>query len=96
VIIARASSPDGKMMLIVGLTAGNVARLEDGRPIRVDLARYGLADTELAILYADEAGELIDILNPATTGQTVKQWMGPGEPPPEFFRMGGTGGNGAG
>lgn len=54
-IKARGEGPDGRPVLILGLSHGNVGALLSGRPIKFDAKPYGYDGTVLIFAGEDEA-----------------------------------------
>jgi hypothetical protein len=52
-IKARATTPLGLDLAILGLSAENVMRLTEGKPIKVNLSELGLPAIEVVIAYGD-------------------------------------------
>jgi hypothetical protein len=51
---AKGRTGDGRPLLIIGLEAGNIERLKDGKPIRFDMASHGIIG-ECIIVYGETA-----------------------------------------
>lgn len=56
-VIAKAEMHDGRQLVLIGLSAENVRRLQAGQPIRLDTAELNIAPGDtigiLAIHYAE-------------------------------------------
>lgn len=63
-IRAAGTGPNGRRFLILGLEAGNLQRLLDGDPIRLDGRDYGV-DVEIVIDYAPTKEAMIERLREA-------------------------------
>lgn len=71
----RARTQDGTVIL--GITAENVTRLKDGRPILVDLLQLGGAE-RVVILYGETMTDLIRQLERDVGPLPTPQPLGPG------------------
>lgn len=60
----RITRQDGKPMIILGLSAMNIEKLEDGMPIQFDMAELGLVGT-LAIMAGDTEQSMMEELRRA-------------------------------
>jgi len=57
-IRAVGRAPDNEPLILLGLSAENVRRLQDGQPIHVRLSEMGL-DVQVAIFYGETEEQMV-------------------------------------
>ena len=74
-IKALGTTPNGPI-IVFGLSAGNIKRLQDGQPIKVNMREMGI-DSDLIIFAGDTeatmAAEMVDLIGPDTKVTGMKQ-----------------------
>lgn len=72
VITAIANSPDGKRIIVLGITSENITRLIAGKPIRVTAETHpGFADDlVIGILFGKDEHALTEMLKPFLSDET--------------------------
>lgn len=69
-IKAKVTTDDGKNILVFGISAENITKLQEGNPIQIDLTEMGL-DGEMLIFYGETTGDLIKKVTPFIGEETV-------------------------
>jgi hypothetical protein len=69
-IKAKLVMDDGKVLLVFGISAENITRLQGGDPIQIDLTEMGLSG-EMLIFYGETTGDLIEQINPFIGSETI-------------------------
>lgn len=62
----RGTTNDGRPVILLGLERGNIERLQDGQPIRIDATELGFAG-EILIVYGETADQLAAQIAPDIT-----------------------------
>lgn len=71
-----ATDKDGKKLLGLGLVEGNLNRLKEGKPIKIDGETVGLDNLDILIFYGKTEESLAKQLAPFITAQTeVKDYL---------------------
>jgi hypothetical protein len=86
-IKATAKLPDGRVLMVLGLSEGNVLRLKAGDPIYFDVGAMKLAPTDrlgaVTVFYGQDeaalANTIRDLIGPTTTIISVPR----GDPRPQ-------------
>lgn len=70
-VIARGTSKDGKgTLLILGLSAENLRRLQNNEPIVKDLSLYGVPNLEICITFGKTEQDIYESLKPSIAPDT--------------------------
>jgi hypothetical protein len=69
-IKAKLVMDDGKVLLVFGVSAENITRLQGGDPIQIDLTEMGLSG-EMLIFYGETTGDLIEKVTPFIGSETL-------------------------
>ena len=72
-MIAHATGPDGKRLIILGLERGNIERLEDGKPMQISAEThpgFPIENTKIVILFGETPRDLIDLVKSSITADT--------------------------
>jgi hypothetical protein len=70
-IKALCHAPDGRKLLVFGLSHENIRRMKKGQPLRVDLDLMGLEGVSLAIYVGKTEADIEAAMEPFIDSNTV-------------------------
>ncbi len=75
VIKARATTDDGREIVVLGISDGNIARLREGKPIHLHGEEMGLSKIDIWIFAGKDEAALQQMLAPMIGPETVVRDM---------------------